>query len=280
MESIVNFIVASVGEETSGGHGAHGSEEAAHELPNILTFVYHFLVGTTVGEFLHKWENVLFSLFVIFVLIVIARKASRNMTMVPGKLQNVVEMVVEGLEQFIVGVIGPKGRKFVPFLGTLFLYILFMNLAGLIPGLKASTASVNTTIALAITVFIYVQFTAFKELGPIGYLDHLAGEPRNALQWVFVPLMLPIHVIGELAKPLSLSLRLFGNVTGEDILILIFVGLGVTVMSFTGSPVGIPLQLPFIFLAILTSTIQALVFMLLSTIYFSMMLPHDEEEHH
>jgi F-type H+-transporting ATPase subunit a len=189
-------------------------------------------------------------------------------------------MVVEGLEKFIVGVIGPHGRRFVPFLGTLFLYILFMNFAGLVPFMKASTSSVNTTVALALCVFIYVQFTALKENGIVGYIDHLAGNPRTALQWVFVPLMLPIHIIGELAKPLSLSLRLFGNVTGEDILILIFVGLGVAVMGFTRLPIGLPLQVPFIFLAILTSFIQALVFMLLSTIYFAMMLPHEEGEHH
>jgi F-type H+-transporting ATPase subunit a len=154
-----------------------------------------------------------------------------------------------------------------------------MNLAGLVPGMKASTANVNQTIALALCVFVYVQFTAFKENGVRGYIDHLMGSPRNGLQWAFVPLMLPIHLIGELAKPLSLSLRLFGNVTGEDILILIFVGLGVTIMSFSHLPIGIPLQLPFIFLAILTSTIQALVFMLLSTIYFAMMLPNEEEHH-
>jgi F-type H+-transporting ATPase subunit a len=78
---------------------------------------------------------------------------------------------------------------------------------------------------------------------------------------------------------MSLSIRLFGNVTGEDILILIFVGLGAALLGFTHLPIGIPLQLPFIFLAILTSFIQALVFMLLSTVYFAMILPHGEEDH-
>ena len=89
---------------------------------------------------------------------------------------------------------------------------------------------------------------------------------------------LPIHLIGELAKPLSLSLRLFGNITGEDVLLAVFVGLGVAAMSFIHVPVGIPLHLPFIFLALLVSLIQALVFTLLSTIYFLMMLPHHEGE--
>ena len=258
---------------------AQGAGESAHELPHLITILSQWLIGTSVGDFLHKWENVIFSLIIIGTLVLIARRASRKSQLVPRGLQNVTEMVVEELEKFIVGVIGPRGRKFVPFLGTLFLYILFMNLAGLVPLMKASTSSVNTTIALALCVFFYVQFTALKENDIRGYIDHLMGRPRTALQWSFVPLMLPIHLIGELAKPLSLSLRLFGNVTGEDVLILIFVGLGVTIMGFTHLPVGIPLQLPFIFLAILTSCIQALVFMLLSTIYFSMMLPHEEGEH-
>jgi F-type H+-transporting ATPase subunit a len=266
----------------SGAEPAHeaGKQEAQHELPNLITVLNEYVFSGSVEAFLHRWENVIFSLLIVALLTTIARLASRKPKLIPSGLQNVVEMVVEQLEKFIIGVIGPEGRRFVPFLGTLFLYILFMNFAGLVPLFKASTSNVNQTIALALCVFIYVQFTALKENGIRGYIDHLMGTPRNALQWSFVPLMLPIHVIGELAKPLSLSLRLFGNVTGEDILILIFVGLGVGIMSFSHLPIGIPLQLPFVFLAILTSFIQALVFMLLSTIYFAMMLPHKEGEHH
>jgi len=256
-----------------------GEEHAQHELPNLLTIVYSRIAGTSIGEFLHTWENLIFSLLIAGFLVVVARLASRNPQLIPGPLQNFVELIVEALETFIVGVIGPKGKQFVPFLGTLFLYIYFMNIAGLVPFLKSPTSNVNQTLALSLTVFLYVQFTGFKQLGVVGYLDHMAGQPRNALQWAFVPLMLPIHLIGELAKPMSLALRLFGNVTGEDILIFIFVGLGAVVMGFQPLPIGIPLQLPFMFLALLTSFIQALVFMLLSTIYFAMMLPHDEEHH-
>jgi F-type H+-transporting ATPase subunit a len=275
MDRLYSFfaVVFAAAEETHGGGGEQ------HELPNIVTVVIELLAGTTAAEFMHRWENVIFSLIIIGILTVIARAASKNPKMVPGGLQNVVEMVVETLENFIVGVLGPRGRKFVPFLGTLFLYIYFMNISGLIPMMKSPTASINTTIALALCVFLYVQYTGIRENGIVGYVDHLMGQPRSPMQWAFVPLMLPIHVIGEFAKPMSLSLRLFGNVTGEDILIFIFVSLGVTVMSFTHAPIGIPLQLPFIFLALLTSFIQALVFMLLSTIYFAMMLPHEEEHH-
>ena len=259
---------------------AAAGEGEPHELPNFITVIYHFLVGTSVGEFLHQWENLIFSFLIAGLLIVIVRLASKNPKMIPGPLQNAVEFVVEELEKFIVGILGPRGKKFVPFLGTLFLYILLMNYMGLVPLMKAPTAGINQTIALALCVFVYVQYTGVRENGFLGYLDHLAGQPRSLMQYLFVPMMFPLHIIEELAKPMSLSLRLFGNVTGEDILIFIFVGLGVGMLSFSHLPIGIPLQLPFYFLALLTGFIQALVFMLLSTIYFSMMLPHDEDEHH
>jgi F-type H+-transporting ATPase subunit a len=90
--------------------------------------------------------------------------------------------------------------------------------------------------------------------------------------------MLPLHLIEEVAKPLSLSLRLFGNIMGEDVLLGVFAMLGVSMLAFLKLPIGVPLHLPFIFLAVLLSTIQALVFTLLSTIYFLQMLPHDEHE--
>jgi F-type H+-transporting ATPase subunit a len=123
-----------------------------------------------------------------------------------------------------------------------------------------------------------VQWTGIRRNGILGYFHHMAGEPRDALGWGLSPLMFPLHLIGELSRPLSLSLRLFGNIFGEETLIAVFVGLGVTALAFTHLPVGLPLHVPFIFLALLTSTIQALVFTLLSTIYFGLMLPHREHD--
>jgi F-type H+-transporting ATPase subunit a len=96
---------------------------------------------------------------------------------------------------------------------------------------------------------------------------------------MLAPLMLPIHLLGELAKPISLASRLFGNVFGEDMLLVAFVSLGITTLAATGAPFGLPLQLPFMFLALLTGTLQALVFTVLSTIYLLLMLPHDDHGH-
>ncbi|MCD6385166.1 F0F1 ATP synthase subunit A, partial [Candidatus Sumerlaeota bacterium] len=107
-----------------------------------------------------------------------------------------------------------------------------------------------------------------------------SGEPRNLIMWLIAPLMLPMHIIGEFAKVVSLALRLFGNVFGEDTLIGVFALIGILLLSIIGvhTPmVGFPLQLPFMFLAMLTGFVQALVFALLSMIYFILVLP--EEEH-
>jgi F-type H+-transporting ATPase subunit a len=256
--------------------GAGAKPEGPPEVPNIVTILYDRFGSYTFAQFLHHWENVFFSVLIAILLGTLSYVASRRPALVPRGLQNFMEMVIEGLNNFVCGILGKEGSRYVPFLGTLFLYILCMNLFGLIPGMKSPSSSINTTAALAITVFAYVQYTGIRRLGVLGYLDHFAGQPRDAIGIALVPLMFPLHVISELAKPLSLSLRLFGNILGEDVLIAVFVGLGVTTVAFMHLPVGIPLHFPFIFLAILTSAVQALVFASLSTIYFLMMLPHEE----
>jgi F-type H+-transporting ATPase subunit a len=265
------------------GAGAHeGGHEAAHELPSLIGLIAHNMHDGPVKSFLEHWEGMIYALAIATIIIIIAQIAARNPKMIPGRFQNAVEMIVEGVSNFILGVLGPEGKQFIPFLGSLFVYILAMNLSGVVPLGKSPTSSINTTFALALCVFVYVQFIAFRRNGPLGYLKHLAGSPKTGVEWGFAPLMFVIHLMGEITRPVSLSLRLFGNVTGEDVLLFAFCALGVTTLSAIGSPVGIPFQAPFILLAFLTSFIQALVFTLLSTIYILLWLPHDEhaEAHH
>jgi len=255
---------------------SHGPEKFA----NVITVLTRAFPDRPWAHFLEQYEVIFFSLFVALLIAVVAWAASRRPQMIPGPFQNAVEYLVETLYDFIVGILGPeKGPRYVPFLGTLFIYILTMNLIGLIPFMDSPTSSLNVTVALAITVFVYAQYIGLRELGFVGYIDHLAGNPRTITQWILVPLMLPIHVMGELAKPISLSCRLFGNIFGEDMLLVAFVSLGITTLAFSGLPIGLPLQFPFLLLALLTSTLQALVFTVLSTIYFLLMLPHEEHGH-
>jgi F-type H+-transporting ATPase subunit a len=177
-----------------------------------------------------------------------------------------MEIFVSGIDSFVCGIIGPKGRRFVPFIGTLFIYILFMNLAGLIPFMKSPTTSWSTTAALALCVFVYVQYTALRELGLFRYLDHLAGKPRGALAFtIVIPLLVFLtHILSELVRPLTLSLRLLGNISGDDIVIAALGSSGL---------IWIPLLLFNMLLSVLTAVVQAVVFCVLSTIYFSLVMP-------
>jgi F-type H+-transporting ATPase subunit a len=262
------ILTASEHAAEAGGHGGANGAEESHELPNLITFISK--------TFAHHYDALIYAGIVALFMITIAVITNRKKQMIPGRLQNVVEMLLESLSGMFYSVMGKEAKKYTPFLGTLFIYIWFMNLVGLIPFFKASTSSINTTAALAITVFLYVQYTGIRRLGVWGYIHHLLGSPNDAVTWALSPINLPIHLVGELAKPFSLALRLFGNVTGEDILIAAFVSLGIMFMGIFGSPIGFPFQVPFIFLAMLTSTIQALVFTMLSTIYFTMVMPHEE----
>ncbi len=263
------------------GAAAEGAEEESgpQKFPNFITILHRAYPHATWSHFLHTYEAVIFALIVALLLCIVSFFASRNPQMVPTGLQNVVEMLVEGLDNFITDIIG-KGhaKRFVPFLGTLGIYIWCMNLFGLIPFMDSPTSNLNVTFALGLVVFIYVQYIGIKELGALGYVDHMLGQPRDLTGWLLAPLMLPIHLLGELAKPISLSCRLFGNIFGEDMLLVAFVSLGITSLSFAHMPFGLPLQLPFLFLALLTSTLQAAVFMVLSTIYVLLMLPHEQHD--
>ena len=258
---------------------AEKAQEGLKEAANWVTLLTEKSHGTPWADFLHRWENVVFAWTIALGLVLIAFLGTRGKKEVPGPLQNFLETAVEGIERFILDVLGERGHKYVPFLGTLFIYILCQNLIGVVPGMKSPTSSLNTTVALAITVFFYVQWTGLRENGILGYIDHFMGSPRDLVGWIMVPLNFPLHILEELIRPLSLSLRLFGNILGEDSLIAAFVTLGIAALAFFHIPVGLPLQVPFMMLAMLTGTIQALVFALLSTIYISLMLPHEEAHH-
>ena len=270
-------------------HAVHHTAEAVEhaggipELPNLVTLLKVYWHDAPAVAWLHHWENLFFALIVALGLSYMAWRHGRKPSTIPSGWQNLMELLVEGIDQFVQRVIGPSGRRHTPFIGTLFLYIWLMNLSVLIPGMKSSTSSLNTTVGLALVVFGYVQWIGLTTQGPLKYLDHLAGSPRGLIGWLMVPLMLPIHVLGEFIKPLSLSLRLGFNVFAEDVLLAVLVGLGIAagvVLHLPGGPfrVGIPLQAFVLPLVVIFSTVQALVFSLLTSVYIALMSPHGE--HH
>jgi F-type H+-transporting ATPase subunit a len=209
---------------------------------------------------------------VMLVLVVMVILGTRRLTAVPRGWQNLWEWVYEVFTSFSKSVIGESGPKYLPLLATLFIYILLMNLLGVIPGLLSPTTSLNTTMALAAVVFVAVQYYGLRANG-IAYLKHFLGDPL----WL-APLMLPLHLIGELAKPLSLSVRLFGNIFGEDKTVEAFAGLADQI--FKAIHVPLPIQLPMVAFAIFGGFIQAFVFTTLTAAYIGMATAHEEHPDH
>jgi F-type H+-transporting ATPase subunit a len=251
------------------------------ELPNFITLLYRRFQGYPWADFLHHWENVIFAIIVAIVVSVLFHLGVRKRELIPKGVQNFLELVVETLSQIITGILGHDGKKYIPFLGTLFIYILSMNLFGLIPLMKSPSASLNITVALAICVFCLVQYLNIRNMGIKGFLWHMAGSPKDTVGWVMTPFMFPLELLTQFSRPVTLSLRLFGNIMGEEALIGYFALAGVALLSYfpLTTPVGLPLQIPFMFLALLTSLMQALVFTLLSTVYILLSIPHEEGKH-
>lgn len=250
------------------------------EVPNIFTILHKNFQDSPWAIFLHHWQTLVFSIFIAIVISLLFHLGTRKSTLVPSRFQNFLEWIVESLRNFILEVLGPEGEKFVPFLGTLFIYILTMNWLVLIPFMKAPSSNFNITVALAICVFVLVQYLNIKNFGVVGFLYHMAGSPKTALEWALVPLMFFVELLTQFSRPITLSLRLFGNVVGEDILIGAFALFGVLLLSTYNVPVGLPLQIPFMFLSLLTGLMQALVFTLLSTIYILLSTPHPKGHDH
>jgi F-type H+-transporting ATPase subunit a len=172
----------------------------------------------------------------------------------PTGIQNFFEVIVGGLENFVVNNMGPEGRPFLTLLGSLFLFILVCNLMGLVPGFESPTSNLNTTLALALISFTVTHAVGVKRHG-FAYVKHFLGPI-----WWLTPLMLPIEVISHFARIISLSFRLFGNMQAKHLLLLVL---------FFLSPLGLGLQVPILALGLLVSVVQAGVFMLLTTLYIA-----------
>lgn len=260
-------------------HQSSASSSSLPELPNLVGLLRGFVTNSVWSDFLHQSESLIFSVIISLGLCCIFWYGLRKKEPIPSGFQNFLEMIVENFRNAVLSILGPKGEEHIPFLGTIFLYILTMNLAGLVPLMKSPTLSLNITLGIAICVFARVQYLNIRNMGLGGFLYHLAGSPKGAVRWALVPLMFPLELLTQFTRPATLAFRLCGNILGEDILIGSFALFGVHLLASYNSPVGIPLQLPFMFLVLLTSVLQALVFTLLSTIYILLSMPHADEKH-
>jgi F-type H+-transporting ATPase subunit a len=226
------------------------------EHPYLFLVKLFELLG--LGHFAHAYPHIIYTWFVMIVLIVSGAIAAKGLSMIPGKAQNFFEIVISGMEEFMVDITGEEGRWFFPIIATLFLYIALSNLCGLIPGFFPPTASINTTLSCALPVFIFTHYIGIKYHG-VKYVKHFLGPV-----WWLAPLVLIIEIIGHLARIMSLSFRLFGNIMGHELVLAILFMLAGAFFA----------PLPIMVMGIFVSFVQAFVFFLLSTMYFAGAMEH------
>ena len=227
-------------------------------------------------DLLPWWVYTVYGIIAGGILVVIGLLAgSKPDTRHPKGIQNFMEYVLDWLREQFSGALGEGGQQYLPLVMTLFLYIVVSNLLGLVPAFKSATAATSTTIALGLFVFVFVQYVGIKHNGVLNYLKHFCG-PVLAL----APLLIIIELVGEVAKPFSLGMRLFGNVYGEDIINDLLTK-GGTHLFF------IPFQVPIYLLQIFTDLVQAYIFAILTCSYISIFtsshhqdgvdIPHENE---
>jgi F-type H+-transporting ATPase subunit a len=224
----------------------------------IFEFIGNLVGSEAIVHFAHTSPHVIYSWVVMALLIVLGALATKGLGMVPSKAQNVSELIVSGMEEFMVDITGEEGRWLFPLAGTIFLYVFIGNLIGLVPGFLPPTANLNTTASCALVVFVFTHFIGIKYHGA-KYIKHFLGPV-----WWMSPLIFVIEVIGHFARILSLSFRLFGNMMGHEIVLAILFGLAGAFFA----------PLPIMALGIFVAFVQGFVFFLLTVIYFSGAMEH------
>jgi F-type H+-transporting ATPase subunit a len=195
---------------------------------------------------------------IMILLVVLAKLAVSKLELVPSGGQSFFEVVVGGIEEFMIGVTGEEGRFLFPLIATLGMFILASNYMGMIPGFFSPTADINTTAACALIVVVFTHVIGVKFHGP-KYIKHFMGP----IAWL-TPLIMPIELIGHGARVLSLSIRLFGNIFGEELVLAILFFLAGLYLA----------PLPIMFLGLFTGFVQAFIFCLLSMMYFAGAMEH------
>jgi len=222
-----------------------------------LFFVKLFeMIG--LGHFVHANVHVLYMWVVMTILILLGWLAGKNTKLVPEPVQNVFEVLISGLEEFMVEITGEEGRWLFPLAASIFLFVFIGNLIGLVPGFFPPTANLNTTAALAIITVVFTHFIGIKYHGA-KYYKHFIGPV-----WWMIPIILPIELIGHAARILSLSFRLFGNMMGHELVLGILFALAGAFFA----------PLPIMALGIFVALVQAFVFFLLAVMYFTGAMEH------
>lgn len=219
----------------------------------MFEFISKYIHGIAIPGLDPKmYMHTSYMIYIVVALLIFSLILKGKLNLVPGKVQSIVELILDTFVFLAKDIIGQKAMVFVPFVLTFFIFILLSNAIGMIPGFFPPTANLNTTAALAIIVFVVTHIVGVKAHG-ISYLKHFMGPSI----WL-APLMIPIEVIGHFARPVSLSLRLFGNIMGHE---------KITMVLLLLVPIAYPLLAFSTVLGVLVVVIQAFVFALLTMAY-------------
>lgn len=234
----------------------------------ISTVFNRFIANPIAGLFgYHSDHDVLPAHLVMVILIAVGLLAlavaiRRRLSVdSPGGVQQLLELLTEGILGLSNDLIGSHVRRFFPLLGALFVYILAGNLIGLVPGFMSPTSNINVTASCAIIVFVYYNYVGFKENGFVKYMAHFAGPSL-----VIAPLLFVIEIISHFARPFSLAVRLFGNIFAEELII-----------GTLNSMFPFLISLPVMGLALFASTVQAFIFIVLTMVYLGGAVEHGHE---
>jgi F-type H+-transporting ATPase subunit a len=211
--------------------------------PRIVTYLFNNPNLPITNTLLVSWLSVV-------LIVILARLVTANLTFLPGKFQNLAEMLVITVGEQLEAMLPGEARRFLPFIATIFIFVGVGNLLGIVPGLVSPTGDLNTTLGLALTVFLVSHYEGIRDKGVLGYIKSF-GEP--------VIFLLPLNIVGELARPISHSFRLFGNVVGGGIIITL-------VYQLAPGLVPVPLHLWF---GLFVGLIQALIFGMIAIAYIS-----------
>ncbi len=260
---------------------------AAEGLPHIPHLLPPVVLPAVPGAPAVESYAVSFGLLSMGLVVALAIAARLALAVWPRGAQNLLEWLVELVQEQAEGILGDRAARYMPFFAALFLFILVGNLIGLVPGCMSPTASYHTNLALALSAVLVSQYAGVREIGWRGYLAHFAPPPSPWwLKWSLLWWMWPlIHALEQVIRPVSLTVRLFGNIYAKEMLLLL---LSVVAVNFLGNPQTIVKALaavPFllrpaiILLGTLVSIVQAAVFTILAMVYVSLATEaHEPEE--
>ncbi|HUL44194.1 MAG TPA: F0F1 ATP synthase subunit A [Bacteroidota bacterium] len=257
----------------------------AHELQlpflgtiDLPRFAPLHVAGLTIDLSITK--HVVFLWIAALLLFLVARAAARKSgsARLPGGVRNLIEVFLEFVrDDIVLPNMGPGGIRYIPYLITTFLFILIMNVMGIIPYGSTATSNINVTAGLAIIAFFMIQIAAIRSQGLGHYLAHLTG----GVHWALWPIMIPIEILGLFTKPFALCIRLFANMTGGHLVIISLIGLIFLFKSYIIAPIPVAFAVGINLLELLVAVLQAYIFTMLTALFMGLGIQagHGEQEH-